>query len=97
VELVAARVTVETPAPEIQQRIVGAEGPGVEPLSQREVYFSTTGEQLLTPVYRREGLPVGHRLVGPAIIEQYDATTVIPPGWEAVVDEMGNLVLSART
>jgi N-methylhydantoinase A/oxoprolinase/acetone carboxylase beta subunit len=30
---------------------------------------------------------------GPAVITQYDTTTVLPPGWRALVDETGNLVL----
>jgi N-methylhydantoinase A len=33
---------------------------------------------------------------GPAIITQYDTTTVLPPGWRALVDETGNLVLERR-
>ena len=37
-------------------------------------------EQHLTPFYERERLRAGDRLVGPAIVEQYDTTTVIPPG-----------------
>jgi N-methylhydantoinase A len=30
---------------------------------------------------------------GPAIIEQFDATTVVPPGWTARVDALRNLVI----
>ena len=31
---------------------------------------------------------------GPIIVEEYDATTVVPPGWQAALDGGGNLVLS---
>ena len=31
---------------------------------------------------------------GPAVVLQMDATTVIPPGWEAKVDDYGNLVIT---
>jgi N-methylhydantoinase A/oxoprolinase/acetone carboxylase beta subunit len=36
-------------------------------------------------------LPSGATVSGPAIIEQADTTTVIPPGYGAVVDRSGNL------
>ena len=45
------------------------------------------------PVYRRERLRAGHRLSGPAIVEQMDSTTVMLGGQEAVVDERANLVI----
>jgi N-methylhydantoinase A len=32
-------------------------------------------------------------ITGPAIVEQFDATTVIPPGWSARVDGLRNLLL----
>jgi N-methylhydantoinase A len=38
-------------------------------------------------------LQAGQRVVGPAIIEQYDATTLLPPGWQATVDRFANLLL----
>jgi N-methylhydantoinase A len=46
-----------------------------------------------TAVYERTRLPLGARLLGPAIVEQLDTTTVIPPGVTARVDEAGNLRL----
>ena len=35
----------------------------------------------------------GQRLGGPAVIEGYTATTWVPPGWTATVDEADNLIL----
>jgi N-methylhydantoinase A len=49
-----------------------------------------------TEFYRRNLLPVGERIAGPAIILQADSTTVVPPGWSVVQDPSRNLVLSAR-
>jgi len=46
-----------------------------------------------TPIYERAGLPLGAELTGPAILEQDDTTTVIPPGVTALVDAAGNLRL----
>ena len=44
-------------------------------------------------VYERDRLDVGTTVNGPAIVEQFDATTVIPAGWLARVDGLRNLVL----
>ena len=45
------------------------------------------------PVYGRDLLRAGHRFVGPAIVEQMDATTVVPPGMSGRVEPYGNLIL----
>jgi N-methylhydantoinase A len=42
-------------------------------------------------VYDRARLSEGVRIPGPAIVEQPDTTTVIPPGWAAVVEATGSL------
>jgi N-methylhydantoinase A len=47
-------------------------------------------------VYRREALGVGVELVGPAIVEQLDSTTVIEPGDRMRVDGLGNLEITVR-
>jgi len=46
-----------------------------------------------TPRFVRGRLAPGHRLTGPALVCEYSATTVVPPGWEARVDRLGSLVL----
>jgi N-methylhydantoinase A len=45
-------------------------------------------------VYTRDGLSLGTRLEGPAIIEQEDTTTWLPPGWCVAVDRTGVLLIS---
>ncbi len=50
-------------------------------------------EQVTTRYYDREALKAGNRLDGPAIVNQYDTTTVIPPGVGGVVDRYGNIVI----
>lgn len=44
-------------------------------------------------VYERDSLDIGGVIAGPAIVEQFDATTVIPPGWAGRVDGLRNLML----
>ena len=40
--------------------------------------------------------PLASAFAGPAIVEQFDATTVVPPGWHAFVDRHGNLILERK-
>ena len=47
-----------------------------------------------TQFLRRGALHVNAVVAGPAVVLQMDATTVIPPGWEAKVDDYGNLVIT---
>jgi N-methylhydantoinase A len=61
-------------------------------VDRRTVWFD--GEQVATPVYRRERLPRGASFDGPAIIEQLDATTVIEPGNRVELDALGNLIVT---
>jgi N-methylhydantoinase A len=44
-------------------------------------------------LYERDRLDIGAEVSGPAIVEQFDATTVIPPLWSGRVDGFGNLIL----
>ena len=62
------------------------------PASRRPVHFG--GDTAFdTPVYWRPDLPTGSVLEGPAIIDQLDATTVLPPGASLTVDRFANLVM----
>jgi N-methylhydantoinase A len=51
-------------------------------------------QEVATKYYERAALRAGNRLVGPAIVTQYDSTTVIPPGLVAHVDRFGNIVIA---
>lgn len=60
---------------------------------ERDVYFEEYNDFVKTIVYSREKLPFKERISGPAIIEQYDSTTVVYPMWSAEIDQFGNIVL----
>lgn len=47
-------------------------------------------------IYERDKLAIGTIIKGPAIAEQFDATTVIPAGWTGRVDGFGNLILEKQ-
>jgi N-methylhydantoinase A len=59
-------------------------------IAERRAYFAPDGF-VPTAVYERARLPIGTRVAGPAIVEQADTTTVIPPRYAALVDPSGNL------
>lgn len=65
-------------------------------LETRPVTFDVEGKPTTvnTGFYAREKLGVGTEFVGPVIIEQYDSTVVVPPGFHGVVDEVGNLAIT---
>ncbi len=62
---------------------------GEPPFDEREVSFA--GTWLRTRVYDGASLRPGHRLAGPAIIDNGTATTVVPPGAEVAVETRGLL------
>jgi N-methylhydantoinase A len=64
-------------------------------IGTRRVYFEKEEGWLETPIYLRGDWVGG--FPGPAIVEQYDATTVVYPGWAAETDGVGNLVLGRAT
>jgi N-methylhydantoinase A len=63
----------------------------------RRAFFEDSAGFVDCPVYERHDLRPGDRLRGPAVIEQMDATTVVPPGFLASVDDALNLFLTQST
>jgi N-methylhydantoinase A len=58
---------------------------------KRKVVFSSRSVD--TAILDRDGLPAGETFTGPAIVTEYSATTVIPPGKRFRVDQAGSLVV----
>jgi N-methylhydantoinase A/oxoprolinase/acetone carboxylase beta subunit len=82
--------TYPLPRPALRPRAATTGGLGDARIAERRAWF---GAFVPTPIYDRARLPVGARVSGPAIVEQPDTTTVIPPGHAALVDPSGNLRL----
>ena len=60
----------------------------------RPVYFGEVDEFVDCPIYDRYLLSAGTEVPGPAIVEEYDSTTVIHPGYYAAVDQYGTLLIT---
>lgn len=83
---------IPVPRPELERL-----SPVVEavpaPQEYRAAYFDA-GQPQQCPVYRRSQLLPGHSLLGPAIIEQMDSTTIVPPGFQAQIDTWSNIEIT---
>ncbi|MFC7400623.1 hydantoinase/oxoprolinase family protein [Chelatococcus sp. GCM10030263] len=62
-------------------------------VTRREVWLPETGGFTPCPIYDREKLGPGHRIAGPAIVDQMDSTTLVLPGQAATVDPYLNLII----
>lgn len=62
-------------------------------MHRRDVWLPERGGFLACPVYDRDRLEPGHRIEGPAVIEQMDTTTLVLPGQTATVDAYLSLIL----
>ena len=96
VEIVSYRLRLRVEVPKYVRREEGPLSPspsGKARKGERKVWFEGAGAAL-SALYERDELDPGAVIAGPAVVEQLDATTAIPPGWRAVVDGFRHLVLS---
>jgi N-methylhydantoinase A len=91
IELVNARLTAYGLVPKPAAERHAAAGATLEAalLERRPVWFA--GQAHDCPVWDRDRLPEGAQVQGPAIVEEFGATTVVPPGWRGTLDGHGNL------
>jgi N-methylhydantoinase A/oxoprolinase/acetone carboxylase beta subunit len=96
IEVIHWRVTVSGPRPAWAQVQLDDRQPA-DPMSasvaQRRACFKSDIVPEETPVYNRYRLPPGFVTPGPAIIEEAESTTIVPPDWQVRVDSTGCLVL----
>ncbi len=91
VEIRSVRVSVVGRTPKPPRLRVGAAG-RTKPAGEVRRVFSRGGF-LECAVYDRGSIVPGSRLPGPCIIEQYDSTTFVTPGFDVRCDEFANLIL----
>lgn len=73
------------------KKVVKGTGAAQADRDSRDVIFH--GKHYDTAIYHRENLGAGDKVFGPAIISEYDSTTILWPGDEMQVDEYGNMVI----
>ena len=95
IELVTLRLRaiVKSPQPSLSRSHVRAEQSG----GDREwglVFFA--GKKIRTATYDRDSLQPSRKYSGPAVVTEYSATTVVPPGAKFWLDTAGNIIIQTR-
>ena len=80
------------PMPDLEPALASEPG---GPYTTREVTFDRAEGPRAAGVFRRAELAAGQEVAGPAIVEQLDTTTVVPPGCRATVHASGSLIITA--
>jgi N-methylhydantoinase A len=91
---VRARFTGRTPKPDLPVWKSGGRSAAAAIISKAPAHLH--GRRQMTNLYDRSRLRAGNRIVGPAIVTEYSATTFLPPEWFGHVDRNGNLILEPR-
>ncbi len=89
IELVTWRVVARGPLPHFDGQARPQIAAGA-PKRHRPVHAWEDGQSV--PVYERAALATGQTIAGPAIIEERETTTALPPGWSATIDALGCIV-----
>jgi N-methylhydantoinase A len=97
VELVTLRLAVVAPVtlpkmPSHSEATTNTKTAENAQIGEKLVWFRD--DFVVTKLYERNRLEPGHTLTGPAVIFQYDTTTMLPPGWQAAADQYDNLILT---
>jgi N-methylhydantoinase A len=73
-------------------------GSGARPTGTQRLHLpeGEGGGEVAAAVYQRATLGAGDAFAGPAIVEQFDATTLVPPGWRARLHRAGTLILESE-
>lgn len=87
---VAATGLIEKP--ELACHDVNKNAPTPKSFANRQVLFQGEDDYIDCDIYHRDDFVPGTMLHGPAIIEQMDTTTVLPPHWTLTVDGYGNMI-----
>ena len=92
VEIVSLRVVGRglSDRPRVGERPAALQAPQTA-AAMRRVYFGAQAGWLTTPILSRADLVTPRE--GPAVVEEYDATCVVPPGARAALDAWGNIVM----
>jgi N-methylhydantoinase A len=82
------------PKPELPVGTPGDADASAAVVEEHEIVFR--GERLETKIYDRAGLAPGNRFDGPAIVTEFDSTTVVLPGYAAEIDVNFNILINPK-
>tara|TARA_B110000977_G_scaffold101965_1_gene133431 strand:- start:621 stop:2702 length:2082 start_codon:yes stop_codon:yes gene_type:complete len=93
-EILMIRAVAKAKAKSIAERQIGETGLSLEECKLLASRFYYEGDWYNANIYDRSKLNVGLEIPGPAIVGEMDSTTVVLPGYVAVVDAFGNLLIN---
>lgn len=100
VELINVRVVGISKEPDVKWEAIpeGNADPSGALIGTSDVWFweDDRPSRHATKIYQREKLLANNEISGPAIIEQFDSTTVIPPAMTARIDRWGNIIMTHK-
>ena len=67
---------------------------GTAPVERRAIVFNDPARPVEAQIFWRPGVMAGTEIEGPAVIEESNSTTFVPPGDRAVIDPRGNIVIT---
>lgn len=92
-----SRIIGRVPKLELARSVVSCGDPSRALKIGRPVYFRGVGTFVDTRVYNRQKLVAGDIFTGPAVVEEPDSTTIIPPGYRVSVGDYLQLVVQKAT
>ncbi|MER5380381.1 hydantoinase B/oxoprolinase family protein [Streptomyces sp. NPDC002688] len=93
VEALSVEATGLTEPPDLSALAPHGAAPASASATRETVRLHTGGTWRDVPLHRREELPPGERVTGPAIIAESGSTTVVDDGWRAATTDDGHLVM----
>jgi N-methylhydantoinase A len=96
VEFVNARAAAIGVTGDAELQLAARRNGRAEPHRTRSVFFEERNDFVDTPIHDRTALGPGATVAGPAVIEQADATVLVPPGTTVEVDGYLNLLIDVR-
>ena len=97
VEIVSWRLRGVGRVPPVRSPVFAPTGARLEDAIRERRSARFDGKDVDCPVYQRERLDVGARFSGPALVDQLDCTTVVPPGFSARVDTARNIIIAMES
>jgi len=95
-EILMIRAVAKARAKSIAERQIGQTGMSLEQCKIITSRFYYEGDWYEANIYDRNKLSTGLEVPGPAIVGEMDSTTVVLPGYVAVVDAVGNLLINPQ-
>lgn len=96
VQIVNLRVAAIGTIPPLRIRQEVASGEASPLKGERRAWFRATGETTAR-ILDRARIPAGLDTAGPAVIESLESTILVPPGWHAVMDADGFVIMSRKS